>query len=239
MRRCGYVLVGVALVASAQQGQSVNFYSLDGEAAMGKKLAKAMDSKTTQLHNDAASAYVDRVVQGLAVQIPGSKFHYVVTIVKDDLGTEPVVLAGGHIYIPAFFFTAAQSESEFVGLLAHSMAHVADRDATRGATSDAIIQRQGSMAQDGGGSNPAHGVFLRAYELQADWVAVKTIAAAGYDPGDLARYVERDGKSDGLPGWKEFQKKRLASLRKDAAGVRVAPSSDGLEFKRVRDSVGK
>jgi predicted Zn-dependent protease len=128
MRR--YALIGVALAAGAQQ-KSVNFYSVEKEAALGARLASEMAAKTTPLNNPAASAYVDRVERELAAQIPDSPFRCMVTVVKDDLHSEPAVLPGGFIYLPTGMFAAAQSESEFAGLLARAMADVAQRAATR------------------------------------------------------------------------------------------------------------
>jgi predicted Zn-dependent protease len=60
------------------------------------------------------------------------------------------------------------------------------------------------------------GSLLRAAHLAADAVAVKTMAASGYNPAGLARYVERTAKDDGLPEWQAFEAKRLAELRKGA-----------------------
>ena len=128
MRR--YALIGVALAAGAQQ-KSVNFYSVEKEAALGARLASEMAAKTTPLNNPAASAYVDRVERELAAQIPDSPFRCMVTVVKDDLHSEPAVLPGGFIYLPTGMLAAAQSESEFAGLLARAMADVAQRAATR------------------------------------------------------------------------------------------------------------
>ena len=53
----------------------------------------------------------------------------------------------------------------------------------------------------------------------------------------LARYIERTDKDDGVPGWDVFQQPGLRLLRQAAAAVTFAPSSDGLEFARIRDSI--
>src|SRR5664279_691991 len=93
-----YALFGIAMAASAQERQGVNFYSLDKEIALGKSLAREADRKTTPLGNAAATAYVNRVVQALAAQLPNSRFSYVATIVKDDLCAEPLAIPGGYLY---------------------------------------------------------------------------------------------------------------------------------------------
>jgi predicted Zn-dependent protease len=241
-----YALIGVAMVASAQQdlGKGVNFYSLDKEIALGANLAKSVDAKTTPLDNAAASAYVDRIVQRLAAQIPDSKFKYKVTVVQEPVGVEPTALPGGHIYVSAGQFTAAHSESEFVGLLAHAMSHVANRDYTRLATKSNIAEIATMPFLSGDHADMVKPMtdrvpFRNSLEMEADWWAVKMMAAAGYYPGDLAQYIERTGKDDGTPAGQSFQKDRLTKLRQSAAAVTVVPSSDGLEFERVRAAAAK
>ena len=235
-----YAGVGIALAAGAQQRLGINFYSVDQEIAMGAAQARETAAKTIPLNNAAASAYVDRVTRELAAQIPDSQFQYVATVVKDDLGVEPVALPGGYIFVSASQFTTAQSESEFVGLLARAVAHVTDRDATRIATWGELMQIATEPLRQGGGlaSTIALSPFWRALDRQADWLAVKIMAAAGYDPVALVRDVEK-APTDGFPGWQDFRKNRLAELRKEAAAATVVPGGDGAEFARVRETIGK
>jgi predicted Zn-dependent protease len=80
--------------------------------------------------------------------------------------------------------------------------------------------------------------FTRQYETEADELAVKAMAAAGFYPADLAQYVERTTKSDGFPGWESSEQTRLTQLRREASKVTVTPSSDGLEFARVQAAIG-
>jgi predicted Zn-dependent protease len=239
-----YALIGVALVASAQQ-KPVNFYSVDKEIELGQRLSSGMAAKTTLLNNPAVSAYVDRVIGELARQIPDSPFHCAVTVVKDDLGPEPVVLPGGFIYLSAGLFMAAESESEFVGLLAYAVADVAQRTATRLLTRGDIMQIavqplanmdgwQGDAVRKGTGSVIPQGMelFRRQLAMASDAAAVRIMATGGYDPSGLAQYLARNGKADSLPA-------RLDALRQAAAAVTAAPGSDGAEFARVRESLAK
>jgi hypothetical protein len=75
--------------------------------------------------------------------------------------------------------------------------------------------------------------------MSAVAVAVKTMAASGYDPAELARYVARTAKDDGVPNWQAFQAQRLAELRKGAAQAAFVPGGDGAEFARVRAMLAK
>jgi beta-barrel assembly-enhancing protease len=246
-----YALMGVALVVNAQQ-PGPNFYSVEKEVALGTQLAREMASKTTPLNDAAASAYVDRVVRELAAQIPDSKFRYVVTIVKDDVRPEPVVLPGGFIYVPTGMFAAAQNESEFAGLLARAMVEVAQRNATRLLTRGDLnqIAMQPLLFMDGwqgyairqgmGGAIPqGMQVFRRQLQMASEEMAVRVMAASGYDPLGLGQSVSRTGKDDGAPGWDQFQQRRLATLRQDAAAATVASGGNGAEFARVREMLAK
>jgi predicted Zn-dependent protease len=246
-----YGLIGVALVACAQQ-KPVNFYSVDKEIELGARLASEMASNITPLNNPAASAYVDRVVRELAAQIPDSPFPYAVTVLKDDVRPEPVVLPGGSIYVSTAMFRAAQSESEFSGLLARAVADVEQRVATRLLTREdikGIAMRQlesmggwqGDAVRQGMGLSMPQGmqVFRRQLDLASDAMAVRMMASAGYDPSGLAQYVSRTGKNDGVAGWDEFQQRRLTALRQAAAAVTVAPGGYGAEFARVRNMLAQ
>lgn len=51
---------------------------------------------------------------------------------------EPIAFPGGFIFVPARLILAAQDEDEFAGMLAHSIAHIAERHATRQATRSEI-----------------------------------------------------------------------------------------------------
>jgi predicted Zn-dependent protease len=239
MSKWRYGLVAVAMVAGAQQ-KPVNFYSVDKEIELGTRLASELASQMTPLNNLAATAYLDRVTGELAAQIPASPFRYVVTVVKDDLRTQPVVLPGGFIYVPSGMFAAAQSESEFAGLLARAMADVAQRAETRQRTREEITQIatlplismdgwQGDAVRKGLGVSIPLGmqVFKRKLTMESDALAVKTMAAAGYSPPDLAGYVERTAKDDG----------RAAAIREAAAQSTVAPHGDGAEFVRLREAL--
>jgi len=124
-------------------------------------------------------------------------------------------------------FKAAQSESEFSGLLAHAMVEVAQRAATRMLTRQEINQItvrplatmdgwQGDAVRKGMGGAIPQGMqqFRRQLKMASDAMAVRIMATAGYDPSGLAQFVARSGKDDGFPGWDGFQQRRLEALRR-------------------------
>jgi beta-barrel assembly-enhancing protease len=245
MRIWKFGLAGVALVAGAQQ-KGINFYSVEKEIQVGAQQARVVAAKTTPLNNPVASAYVVRIVRELVRQIPDSKFRYVLAIVKEPMGAEPDVLMGGYIFVSAGLLQAAQNESEFVGILAHAMAHVVDRDASRDASRAEMFQiattrlaQNTTVALQRDSLNTQFELQKRMYEKQADALAAKILAAAGYSPSGLAAFVERNAKDDNLPGWQDFHAKRVAAIREGAAQATVAAHADDGEFTRARDATGK
>lgn len=192
---------------SAQQrpiAQGINLYSYEKEAGLGAQLAQHMREQTTAIESATIQTYVERLGRQLAAQLPGVRFPFTFTVIKDDRGGrthEPVALPGGFIFVPAGLILAAQSEAELAGMLAHAMAHVVARHGTRAATK-AQIANQSAIPLIFVGSWTANGqedlmipaavlAAQRGYELDADRLAIRTMAAAGYDPAALIRYIDR------------------------------------------------
>ncbi len=198
------VLAAVALGAQERHlGQGVNFYSKAKEDALGKVLAEDLSRQTTKLDNPEVQAYVERVGRQLAAHLPDTSWTFSFTVIADDRGGpthEPFSLPGGYIFVPAGLILGAHDEAEFAGMIAHAMIHVAARHGTRQATRGEIANLatiplifMGGWAGDPNGTLVPVGFrrFQRANEIEADRVAVPTMAAAGYDPGALLRYISR------------------------------------------------
>src|SRR5712664_238770 len=128
-----------ALTLGAQErqvGQGVNFYSVEKEAAIGASLARDVRQNTTAIDSPAVRDYVQRIGGQLSAQL-SSPPSYTVSVIADDRGGpshEPLSLPGGYIFVPAKLILTARNDAEFAGMLAHAMAHVAERHGTRQAT---------------------------------------------------------------------------------------------------------
>src|ERR1700691_3955331 len=193
--------IGVAQGQERQPGQGVNFYTKDKEIALGTQLALQFGQKTTPLGMADASDYVKRVGGNLAAQFPGGWTYRIETIREDPGGAthEPTVFPGGPIFVSVDLIEAARNEAEFAGMLAHAMAHVVARHWTRLATKSELTTRGLSGARWLAAFPPPVPMgepvpmrmlaFRRATEGEADYWAVKAMAAAGYDPSGLASYV--------------------------------------------------
>ncbi len=185
-------------------GAGINFYSLDREIALGAGLAEDVRRESKVIESDLVQDYVARLGRQLTQQTAGPKFLYAFTVVADLPGSgytlthEPMALPGGPIFIPAGLILEAQNTAELAAMMAHAIAHVADRDCTRSKTRADLMQIDATAAsQSGCWAGQAQTVpleylaFQRAFESQADYLAAQTMAKAGYDPAALAAYIRR------------------------------------------------
>ena len=244
------LIVWVAPGQAQQPGQGVNFYSRDQEVALGRQLAAEFRQGTTPLDNAAANDYVKRVTANLAAQFSGGWTFTLETIREDphfpDRGApgggatrEPTAFPGGFIFVSADLIAASRNEAEFAGMLAHAMAHVVARHATRQATRSGLA---GASGGPGRGLSVPMGflAFQRANELEADYLAVKAMASAGYDPAGLASYIERvqpaPGRNEGFETLPP-RARRVAAIQAEIRKLPAASYQASDEFARVQAEV--
>jgi len=99
------------------------------DTALGATLAKEARRQNPVIEDPLVQAYIDTVGRRLAAKMAGVDLAWTFQVVRDDWGgraREPVALPGGFLFVPAPLL-AAGSEGEFVRILAHAMAHVAER----------------------------------------------------------------------------------------------------------------
>jgi beta-barrel assembly-enhancing protease len=201
------LVLGTACVVWAQMerpvGKGVNFYSIEKERALGKQLAAEVEKDTHRVDDPVLTGRVESLGKRILDYLPGEwrEFEFFVIEENRRVTREPLALPGGYIFVSRALIDAARDDSELAAMIAHAMAHVAARHGTRMATRGQIanigtipLTFIGGWADLGGedGAMP-RGLFpyIRASELEADRIAIETIARAGFDRGALVRYLER------------------------------------------------
>lgn len=154
-------------------------------------------------------AYVSEIGQRLAAKmavgfsrIPFRGFEFrVVVSAKGGPTREPMAMPEGTIYVPAALLRTAEDESEFAGMLAHSMAHVALRHGQPGIWLWTNTDELGLF-----GALPDK----IPLEIEADQLAATAMWEAGFDASGLRRYLSRMApiRYAGMPDRSD----RLASL---------------------------
>jgi predicted Zn-dependent protease len=255
-----WLVAVLALPVVAQDrptGQGVNFYSLEKEAALGRQLAAEAARHTKPLDSAVARDYANEVGQRLAAKVSGPAFTYTFAVIADGADNtthEPLALPGGYIFVGASLFLAAQDEAEFAGMLAHSIAHIAARHASRQATLGQLTNMSTvPLIYMGGGAGQAidnnrmvsipMGLlrFRRENELEADRLAAETMAGAGFDPAALARYIGRVQPEEGARPWVfsplPTRRQRIGSLDDAVRALPARAYAAGDTFQAVKEEV--
>ena len=193
---------------ASRRSSNTDSYSAEKESALGFQMASRVRAQTTPLGLPSVDSYVADVGRKLAAYAPNSPEPWAFRVMQDQRGgptCESLSLPGGYIFVAARLVLAARNEAEFAGMLAHAMAHVAERQGIHRAKSG----EQGQLASIplifmGGAIGDDEHLLVpvgllnaqRTGELGADRVAVSMMAAAGYDPHALYNYIERTQLQD-------------------------------------------
>jgi beta-barrel assembly-enhancing protease len=185
-----------------------------------------LDERCTDV---ATLTYVRSVLAPLLAQQP-KEFQFDVTVVDvDELNA--YALPGGYVTVNLGMLKAIARSEELAGVLAHELAHVTLRHATR-----RITAQLGTMALVGllfGGTDigaPAHilanlatTAYGREQETEADDEGLRTLVRAHIDPRGMAELFERLAKAGLTPpellSSHPDPGKRAERARSSAAGV--------------------
>jgi predicted Zn-dependent protease len=188
-------LLNVALL-SVTVG-AVQLISVADEIAIGKQAQAKVRKETPQVKNPVVQAYVARIGRRLAAYATGGERYPYSFSVANYREINAFALPGGPVWLNRGAIQASGSESQLAGVLAHEIAHIAQRHAAQ-QLSNAMVTSLGldllnALLGNAGGAAAASiaaryvasGAFLkfsRDDEQEADRVGVKIMTRAGWDP---------------------------------------------------------
>ena len=180
----------------------MDFYSLDREVALGRQLSQQVESSARVITDPVVTEYVNRIGQNL-VRNSDARVPFVIKV----LDTEEVnafALPGGFFYVNSGLILAADNEAELAGVMAHEIAHVCARHATKNMTR-AQIWNMASVPLIFIGGPVAYAIsevaslavplgflkFSRDAEREADLLGLEYDYATGYDPQAFVQFFEK------------------------------------------------
>ncbi|MBZ5574461.1 MAG: M48 family metalloprotease, partial [Acidobacteriia bacterium] len=122
----------VDCIGQRNTGKGVNLYSLERERSLGQAMAAAFDSQTKFVTDPNIRGYINRLAQKV-VRNSDAQVAFTVKVI-DSPNVRTFALPGGFLYVDKGLIMEVDSEAELAGLMAHEIAHVAARHATRLAT---------------------------------------------------------------------------------------------------------
>ncbi len=192
----------VTLIGHRNIGGGLNFYSLEREIAVGNDMAKQVEASTKLVTDTEITEYVNRIGQTL-VRNSDSRVPFTIKVI-DSNEVNAFALPGGFFYVDSGLILAAENESELAAVMAHEIAHVAARHATRNMTKQQIWNMASiplmfvggpagyAIAEIASFAVPLSFLkFSRDAEREADMLGLQYDYAAGYDPQAFIQFFER------------------------------------------------
>lgn len=189
-----------------------NWYSLEKEIAMGKGYAQEVEASVKLVQDPVVNEYVNRIGQNI-VRNSDAKVPFTIKVVDSD-EINAFALPGGFFYVNSGLILAADDEAELAGVMAHEIAHVAARHATRQMTR-AQLANLGSIPLIFMGGWAGYAIrsaasfalpmtfltFSRGFESEADYLGLEYMYKTGYDPQAFISFFEKiQAKEKKKPG---------------------------------------
>jgi beta-barrel assembly-enhancing protease len=194
----------VSAIGNRSVGKGLDFYSLESEIALGKKLAQEVDRSAKFITDPVVTEYVNRVGQNL-VRNSDARVPFTIKVIDSDV-VNAFALPGGFFYVNSGLILHADEESELAGVMAHEIAHVCARHGTKQATKSDITQLAMIPAMifipyTWAGYAIYQGMnflipmtflkFTRDEEREADYLGLQYMYKAGYDPNSFVAFFEK------------------------------------------------
>lgn len=203
--RTGWLL-GLFL-ALAPQAASAGFFSISerDEIAIGRQAAVKVEQQLQLLRDDVVQSYITQLGLELARASARPHLPWRFRVIRDQ-SINAFALPGGFVYVHSGVLTAANSEAELAGVLAHEIGHI------EGFHHKAQIERAmryqfglgilGAVLGQGKGADYAliAGRLLaageltkysRAAERDADRRGVALLYRVGFDPLAMSRFLQQ------------------------------------------------
>jgi predicted Zn-dependent protease len=151
-------------------------------------------------------AYVARLGAKVASQLPSQEFPFTFKIIVED-SVNAFALPGGPIYVHSALLRLTDNEAQLASVVAHEISHVVLHHSAKTISkakavelplllASGVLQRTNGLIQELGkmGVNLTANSFFMTYsryaEREADLAGVHLLADAGYDPMQMAEFME-------------------------------------------------
>lgn len=183
---------------------AITLVSVEDEITIGRQANAQIQKEMPVLRDQQTLAYVRGIGQRLVRQAPGPKYPYSFSA-ADYREINAFALPGGPVWIHRGVLHSATNESQVAGVLAHEIAHIAQRHAADQLTNAMLtnwgLSVLGSVLGNSGGAVAAqiaagvlaNGVFMkfsRDDEREADRVGLDIMRRAGWDGRGMVELFE-------------------------------------------------
>jgi len=218
---------------------------IDAEVHFGKTVAARILGQFPPYNNEKLVHYVNLVGQSLASYASRDEIDYHFAVLDADF-INAYSAPGGYIFITKGAIKAMQDESELAAVLAHEIAHITEKHIVKefkikgkeNSATSGISQLLGSsqssaqvlftQAVDNAVNKLMNEGFKKNDEFESDKVALTLLAATGYDPKAMHRYLKRIQKSTKQEEKKSGHKPTHPPTNERLAALNRIAKDDGL-----------
>jgi predicted Zn-dependent protease len=251
---CVASLTGATSLASAQ----FRLISVEDEIALGRQAQKEVRKDVPAVNDRQVAQYISGIGRRLAARAAGPRYPYSFTV-ANHREINAFALPGGPVWIHRGAIAAAANEAQVASVLAHEVAHIAQRHAadqiSKQLVANGLIGILGAMLGNDRSAQTAQlGArilaggymlkFSRDDEREADSVGATIMRRAGWDAREMVAFMETIRREQGrnpsavetflsshpAPG------ERAARLR---GTVRAGGTRDSAAFRNIKGRLSR
>ncbi len=167
-------------------GNGINFYSLQHEQKIGRKLAQEVEREAPVVTNAEVNDYITRLCERIAHNSDTTTPLIIRVLLEDEVNA--FSLQGGHLYVDTGLILKADNEGQLAAVIAHEIAHVAARHCTKRDTESKLAAATSPLVVM---SPLMRSKYSRDSEREADLLGVEYQYLSGYDPQEMSRFLEK------------------------------------------------
>jgi predicted Zn-dependent protease len=234
---------------------AITLLTVKEEIEIGRQANADIRKEVPELSDREVRDYVRGIGARLAKAAPGPKYPYSFAV-ANHRELNAFALPGGPVWINRGVLQAATNESQVAGVLAHEIAHIAQRHAadqiSKGIFANLGLGALGALLGNSGGAAVAQAAaglgaslwflkFSRADEAEADRVGLRILRRAGWDGRGMTELFEMLTREQGRnPAAVQVffsshpaPRDRLRALRADVAKTRGG-TRDTARFQAIK-----
>ena len=207
------VCAGVAAFVGAGSLVSAQFrlISVEDEIALGREAQQAVRKEVPVVADRQVTQYISGIGRRLAARAPGPRYPYTFTV-ANQREINAFALPGGPVWIHRGAIAAASNEAQMASVLAHEIAHIAQRHAadqiSKQLVANGLIGILGAvLGNDRSAQTAQLGArilaggymlkFSRDDEREADSVGATILRRAGWDAREMVAFMEKLRREQG------------------------------------------
>jgi len=184
----------------ATEKEETMLFSTDKEIGIGNSLAQYIE-KEFEINTDVdVNERVSKIEARLQNVCDRKELLYSVQVINKD-EVNAFALPGGYIYVYKGLLDQVDNDDQLAGVIAHEFGHITAKHAMKrlqasyGYTLLQVLSAATGNTQMIPGIDLAFASIITGYgrqdELEADRLAVKYMKKAGYDPNEMAKFLEK------------------------------------------------